>query len=224
MSLNYTYGKVTGSNGVVLHYIKTSPRNITLKAVNANVTAGTDFGVNGGFFYNSDVLSIAVNNDLPIKGVAGGYGSGWFNAKYDRGTLVWDNASSVYSVQVVGSANDIIVSDRNDYWAQGGISMSLQNDAGWAAQADAEVMPNRTGAAMRTGLVYGSGGNIWMVVTQTACSASAFRTAIKEKVGSGTLVDGIFLDGGGSSQMKCTEVSLTGDGRLVRQVFALTNK
>ncbi|MNV52284.1 hypothetical protein D3C71_1443660 [compost metagenome] len=226
MSSNYSYGKVTASNGVVLYFMKGSPRNISLAEINSNITASSnpDYGINGGFFYNEDLLSIAVDSDLPVKGTIGGYGSGWFNTKYDRGTLVWDNYSSAYSVQVVGSATDITVSNRNDYWAQGGISMSLNNDAGWETQASLEGMPNRTGLTMRTGLVYNSGLNIWMVVTKNLCTAAQFRTAIKEKIGSGTLINGIFLDGSGSSQMKCSEISLSGDGRMVRQIIKWTNK
>jgi hypothetical protein len=52
----------------------------------------------------------------------------------------------------------------------------------------------------------------------------AYRAAIKEKIGSGTLVDGIFLDGGGSSQMQCAEYSFSGDGRVVREMVRLINK
>jgi exopolysaccharide biosynthesis protein len=218
---NYSFIK---DNGIVLNVIKASPNNIILKAINSNVLSTTDFGINGGFFYNTDLLSIAVNNDVPVKGVADGYGSGWFNEKYKRGTLVWDKSASKYSVQVVSSASDIQVTSRISYWAQGGISMGLQNESGWYDQASAEGMPNIDGKTTRTALVYNSGLNIWLVVTETPCTAEAFRSAIKGQIGSGTLVDGVFLDSGGSSQMRCAEVSIDGDGRTVRQMIALINK
>ncbi|MEK8132852.1 phosphodiester glycosidase family protein [Paenibacillus filicis] len=229
MATNYTYTKYTATNGVVLHTIKTTPKNIILKAISSAVTSSSqpNYGINGGFFDFStqNILSIAVNNHAPVKGAAGDYGVGWTNAgTAKRGTLVWDDAAGKYSVQVTDSASNLTVTDKTKYWAQGGISMSLGNDSGWAAQADAEKMPNRTGKVERAGLVYNTGLNIWLVVTNTNCTAAEFRTAIKEKVGSGTLVNGIFLDGSGSSQMKCAEASVSGDGRKVPEMVALKDK
>lgn len=218
---NYSYIR---DNGVVLTVIKASPNNITLKAIDSNVTTSSSFGINGGFFYGTDLLSIAVNNDVPVKGVAGGYGSGWFNEKYSRGTLVWDRDVSRYSIQKVSSASDLEVSNRSSYWAQGGISMNLKSDSNWKYLASEEGMPNIDGNTTRTALVYSSGLNIWLVVTDTACTAEAFRSAIQGQIGSGTIVDGIFLDGGGSSQLKCAEKIIVGDGRVVRQMVALTVK
>jgi len=219
---NYTYGSITASNGVNLRYIKTSPSDTTLQAINANVTDTSYFGVNGGFFYGTDILSIAVVNGEPVKGDPGDYGSGWFNSNYDRGTLIWDPVARAYSIEVIGSASEINVRDENQYWAQGGISMSLQDDSNWYNQAvNKEHMPNPDGKAYRTGLVYNSGLSIWYIVTPTKCTATQFRAAIKEKIGSGTLVDGIFLDGSGSSQMQCSEYSFSGDGRVVREMVRL---
>ncbi|RKL63249.1 hypothetical protein DXT63_07545 [Thermoanaerobacteraceae bacterium SP2] len=219
---NYTYGNVTASNGVNLRFIKTSPNNTTLQAINANVTDTDYYGVNGGFFYNTDILSIAVVNDQPVKGNPGDYDSGWYNETYDRGTLIWDPVARVYSIVVIGSASDITVTDPDQYWAQGGISMSLQDDSNWYNQAvNVEHMPNPDGNAHRTALVYNTGLNIWYIITPTSCTAGQFRSAIKEKIGSGTLVDGIFLDGGGSSQMQCAEYSYSGDGRVVREMVRL---
>lgn len=217
---NYTYGNV--STGTLLHFIKTSPNNITLKEIAKNVTNTSEYGINGGFFYGKDQLSIAVNNGVPVRGVVGGYGSGWFNEKFSRGTLVWDKTRGKYSVQVVSSASDLDVSDQ--YWAQGGISMSLQDDANWNAIANQQGMPNMTGKTSRTALVWNTGFNLWLIVTETLCTAEQFRLAIKKNIGSGTLVDGIFLDGSGSSQMKCAEKSINGDGRSVVQMVALTNR
>jgi hypothetical protein len=215
---NYTYSEPRGPR---LSVIKASPNNIILKEINKNVASGVDTGINGGFFYSSDLLSIAVNNDIPACGVAGAYGSGWYNEKYARGTLVWDRSTGVYSVQVVKSAAELDVSDRSNYWAQGGISMSLQDDANWEAVATAQGMPNMTGSTYRTALIWNSGFNIWLVISEEACTAKAFRGAVKYLVGSGTIVDGIFLDGGGSTQMKCTENTFSGDGRSVVQMIAI---
>lgn len=220
---NYSYSKCTASNGVVLHALKTSPNNIILTSSRTAVCSQPNVAVNGGFFNFGDgaLLSIAVQNDVPVAGKRGAYGSGWYNAKYARGTLVWDAAARKYSVQCVKSADELNVSDRSRYWAQGGISMSLRDDAGWERIARQQNMPNMSGKAHRTALVYGSGLNVWAVVTNTPCTAAEFRKAVKEKIGSGTLVDGIFLDGSGSSQMRCGDVQLRGDGRCVYSVIAI---
>lgn len=220
--MSYTYSKSV-INGITMHVIKTSPKNIALKAVNTNLANVPDYGINGGFFYSTALLSIAVNNDVPVKGAKGTYGAGWTNEKYDRGTLVWDGAAGKYFVQVAGSAADLNVTNRKNYWAQGGISLSLKDDANWKAKATRENMPNMTGKVGRTALVYSSGLNIFLVVTNTACTAEAFRAAIKH-LGSGTLVDGVFLDGSGSSQLKSKEAVVRGDGRIVRQMISLITK
>lgn len=220
--MSYTYSKSV-VNGLTMHVMKSSPKNIVLKSTSSNLANVSDYGINGGFFYGSDLLSIAVNNDVPVRGVPGGYGSGWINEKYARGTLVWDGAASRYSVQTVKNAAEIDVNNRGNYWAQAGISMSLQDDTNWKSIATAQNMPNMTGSTTRTALVYNSGLNIFLVVTNTACTAEAFRKAVKQ-LGSGTIVDGVFLDGSGSSQMKCSETVLKGDGRIVRQMVALIEK
>jgi len=218
------YSKCTASNGVVLHALKCSPNDVQLRSCQTNVySQPLATAINGGFFdsRNGAVLSIAVHGDVPVKGKRGEYGSGWENAKYARGTLVWDAASRRYSIQVVRSADELQVSDRSRYWAQGGISMSLHDDGGWQQRARLQNMPNMSGKVYRTGLVYGSGLSMWMIVTNTACTAEQFRTAIKQKIGSGTLTDGIFLDGSGSSQLRCEDVSLRGDGRTVYSLVSI---
>ncbi|MDU7472562.1 MAG: phosphodiester glycosidase family protein [Paenibacillus macerans] len=224
---NYTYAAYTASNGVKLHTIKTSPNNIWINYIGAsNVPSQSYYGVNGGYFDpdTGNLLQIALNNDKPVNGTKNDYGSGYENVKVARGTLVWDATESQFSVQIVKSAADLHVIKRTRYWAQGGISMSLNSDSTWASQADKENMQNRTGNAFRTGLVYNNTNNIWLIVTDVKCTAAEFRTAIKEKVGSGTLVNGIFLDGSGSSQMKCKEKKVYGDEREVYQMVALRNE
>lgn len=218
-----SYAKCKATNGVVLHTLKCSPNDVQLRPCRTNVYSQPLAAVNGGFFDFSSgaLLSITVQNDKPVKGSRGGYGSGWHNAKYARGTLVWDAVARRYSIQVVKSADELQVSDRSRYWAQGGISMSLQDDAHWQQIARPQNMPNMAGKVYRTGLVYGSGLSLWMVVTNSPCTAESFRTAIKQKIGSGTLVDGVFLDGSGSSQMSCSAMKLRGDGRTVYSIISV---
>lgn len=222
----YTYSKTTASNGVVLQSIKTSPNEVYMKGLpgGSTIPGQSSNGINGSFFDFStgNLLTIAVNNDDPVgPGSKNDYGSGYQNAGYARGTLVWDSQKAKFSVQIVSSAASIKVESRNHFWAQGGISMTLGNDSTWASVADQQNMPNRTGNTMRAGLVYNSANNIWLVVTNTLCTASQFRSAIKEKIGSGTLVNGIFLDGSGSAQLKAGTNVATGDGRKVYSMVAL---
>ncbi|MFW5436264.1 phosphodiester glycosidase family protein [Paenibacillus apiarius] len=218
-----TYSKCTASNGVVLHYLKASPNDVQLRANRGSVCGQSATAINGGFFdfASGSILSIAVQNDKPIKGNKGDYGSGWRNAKYPRGTLAWDATARRYLMQIVQSADELNVTDRNRYWAQGGISMSLQDDRGWEKIARQQNMPNIYGKAFRTAIVYGTGLNLWLIVTNTRCSAAEFRAAVKQKIGSGTLADGIFLDGSGSSQLRCAEALLKGDGRTVCSIITV---
>lgn len=217
----YAYSRSLAANGVELHALKTSPYNIELKSVATNIASTDEYGINGGFFYNGDLLSLAMQNDRPAKDGKQEYGTGRINVKYARGTLVWDGVARAYSIQVVQAASELQVSDRQQYWAQGGISMNLRRDDLWAAQIAAEHMPAPDETRLRTGIVYNAAGNVWLVVTPTRCTAEQFRAAIRETIGSGTLVDGIFLDGDGSSQLRASEITLPGDSREVYQLITI---
>ncbi|OCT13300.1 hypothetical protein A8709_03325 [Paenibacillus pectinilyticus] len=215
------YSVKPASNGVLLHVIETSPANIGLKAITANVTDRQDNGINGGFFWQGYLLSIAVTNDLPVKGQPGDYGSGWYNTDRKRGTLVWDEKAQAFTIQVVENASELQVTDRTHYWAQGGVSMGLTNPFGWAAQAVSEEMPVINEKRMRSGIVYDRSNNVYLVVAPTPCTGEEFRTAVQEQVGDNQLVDGLFLDGDGSSQLKVANYLLPGDHREVYQMIAL---
>lgn len=220
----YTYMKLTASNNVVLHTVKTTPRNIALKAINTNVTKTKDYGINGGFFYNGDLLSLAVINNKPVKGKPGDYGTGWYNTDRPRGTLVWDDAAELFTVQIVEESDQVRVVDRSRFWAQGGVSMGLLNEAGWEKQATAEEMPAQDEERLRSGMVYDTDKNVWLVVTSTPCTVKEFRNAVKEMIAKDKLIDGIFLDGDGSSQLKVGRHELPGDKRPVYQMITLVNK
>ncbi|MDF2964473.1 MAG: hypothetical protein K0S39_6208 [Paenibacillus sp.] len=220
----YTYLEMKASNGVKLHTIQTVPQNISLKAITSNVTLTGETGINGGFFWNGDLLSIAVVNDQPLKGQQEDYGSGWYNIDYPKGTLVWDEVTRHFSVQIVQDAHELKVTDKQHYWAQGGISMSLQDEVHWETQAQKEDMPAFAEKRLRSGVVYDRKQNIWLIVTDTPSTAEQFRTAAVEMVGRGNAVDGVFLDGDGSSQMRSVEKQLKGDSREVYQMLVLKQK
>ncbi|MNY20396.1 hypothetical protein D3C86_1538720 [compost metagenome] len=177
------------------------------------------YGINGGFFYEKDLLSIASMNDKPVNGAPGQYGSGWFNVKYPRGTLVRDEAAGSYSVQVVSSVSDIQVTDRGRYFAQGGVSMNLMNDDMWESAARQEHLPYPGEKRLRSGLVYDADHKLWLIATPTLCTAAEFRQAIQESIAPGKPKEGIFLDGDGSAQLNSAEKKLTGDSRTLQQII-----
>jgi hypothetical protein len=223
MPRHYIYGKAIASNRMELHYLRTRPSNVIPESMHNNVTAVPFYGINGGFFYQDDLLSIAVVNDKPVNEAVGEYGAGAANAKYARGTLVWDGSTDRLSVQVVSLASELAVTDRSRFWAQGGISMSLGSGDQWIDQMEAENAPLPIDYCLRSAAVFDNEGYLYLVVSTTKGSLASFREAILEQIGEGKLADGIFLDGDGSSQLRSREVKLRGDGRPVVQMLRLIN-
>lgn len=217
----YTYFAAESQNGVLLHAVSTKPDLVTLQAADGPLSKYSDYGINGGFFYGEELLSIAVMNDRPVKGSSGQYGTGWFNVKYPRGTLVWDEAAGTFSVQVVSSADELNVQDRSRYFAQGGISMNLMNEAIWQSEAEAEHLPYGDEKRLRSGLIYDLSGNLWLIVTPTLCTVAEFRTAIQNNIAPGVPKEGIYLDGDGSAQLNSAEHILRGDSRALRQIITV---
>ncbi|MDP5274135.1 phosphodiester glycosidase family protein [Chengkuizengella axinellae] len=221
---DYKYEKLKASNGVELHVLQTDPNYISFKTINENVSEAELIGINGGFFYESFLLSIAVEDGTPANGEVNKYGSGWFNEKYARGTLVFDKVTNKFAIQVVKSTDEINITDRSKYWAHGGVSMSLQNEEHWKERKEEEALPYPDGQHLRSGLVFDREGNVYLIVSSTKSTADLFRDAVLEKVAVGVLVDGIFLDGDGSSQLYSDEVKLAGDSRDVVQMIVISNK
>ncbi|UQZ36060.1 hypothetical protein C2I18_22520 [Paenibacillus sp. PK3_47] len=216
----YEYLEVTTPEQVNLHMMAVAPEDIALRAAGIPLRQVAAYGINGGFFYGEDLLSVAIVNDVPVNGTRGGYGSGWFNAKYARGTMVWNGTDGRLSVQTVSSGDELKITDRAHYWAQGGISMHLQQEELWTTAMRAEHLPYADEQRLRSGMVYDSSGKLWLIVTPTLCTAEQFRTAVLHSVpGEGR--EGIFLDGDGSSQMNAEEIVLTGDSRPVVQMIAV---
>ena len=210
-----------GDPGVVLHVLQTDPSDISLHAINENVTRSGKTGINGGFFWEGQLLSIAVNDGYPVNGKPNEYGSGWFNEKYKRGTMVYDKATKSLSVQRAASVGDLRISDASSFWAQGGVSMSLQEKSDWRSTAiEEEALPFPDDQRLRSAMVYDLQGVVYLIVSSTPCTAEQFRKAILREVGA-ELVDGIFLDGDGSSQLLAGKKKLEGDRRKVLQMIAI---
>lgn len=220
---SYSFMEAQSTGNTHLYMMSLSPDDVILKAAGAPLRQVAAYGINGGFFYDDALLSIAIMNDIPVNGVKNGYGSGWFNAKYARGTLVWDSAARNFSVQVVSSGDELNVSDRNQYFAQGGISMNLAHEELWEAAIAEEHLPYADEKRLRSGMVYDNADKLWLIVTTTPSTAAEFRSAVLETIpGEGR--EGIFLDGDGSSQMNADEIILTGDSRSVVQMIAVSGE
>lgn len=219
---DYRYESLTASNGMKLHVLVAKPAHISLEVVSQNVTLTQKVGINGGFFYGESLISMGVMNGKAVNGPLSEYGSGGENMKYARGTLVWDGESNQLSVQVVSKASELKVKDSTRFWAQGGISMSLSDDDHWGEQAKLENAPFPDEPRLRSGAVYDQKGLLYLIVSETKGTLESFRSAIQEKLGDHMLVDGIFLDGDGSSQLLSKEKSLAGDHRPVLQMMRIT--
>lgn len=220
-ALHYSYFSKTSTSEVKLHVLQTMPAYVTLETINTNVTLTGKVGINGGFFYGNQLLSIGVVNSIPVNKEIGNFGTGSENVKYARGTLVWDGASDSLSVQVASQASEIKVKDHTRFWAQGGISMSLGDDAHWTEQSVKENAPFPDDNRLRSAAVYDQAGALYLIVSETKNSLSVFREAIISSIGDGKLVDGIFLDGDGSSQLFGSKASLPGDNRPVVQMIRI---
>lgn len=220
-NLHYTYFSEMSSNGMKLHVLKTKPAYVTLETINNNVTLAGKVGINGGFFYGNQLLSIGMVDSQPVNKEIGNFGTGNENVKYERGTLVWDGASDALSVQVVSHASELKVKDHTRFWAQGGISMSLGLDDQWVQQTLKEHAPFPDDDRLRSAAVYDQAGDLYLIVSETKGSLAVFREAIVASVGEGKLVDGIFLDGDGSSQLFSSEAALPGDNRPVVQMLRI---
>ncbi|SEO97150.1 phosphodiester glycosidase family protein [Paenibacillus sp. OV219] len=217
----YQYMEKVASNGFKLHMLQTDPSNISLEIVRQNLALSDYYGVNGGFFYDTSLLSMAIMNGQPVGGAKGQYGAGDENTKFPRGTLVWDGVSNKLTVQIVSKASELRVSDPLHFWAQGGISMSLGKDDLWQGRAMLENAPLMDNDHLRSAAVYDRQGKLYLIVSSTKGTLADFRTAILEQLGSVQLVDGIFLDGDGSSQLQAAEKVLPGDSRPVVEMMRI---
>lgn len=220
-----TYIQTTTDNGVTLHVLQTEPDNISLLTINDNVARSGHSGINGGFFWEDQLLSIAVMDGVPANGNAKEYGSGWFNTKYDRGTMVYDRITKKVDVQRAISAGDLRITDETKFWAQGGVSMNLRDDNRWYQIAiDEEGLPFPSDKRLRSAMAYDTSGDIYLIVSSNKCTAEQFRNAIKSSVAFEKLQEGIFLDGDGSSQLLAGNAKLKGDSRTVVQMIAVNGK
>lgn len=229
--MSYTFSSLTASNGITLKVIKTNPGNIKPVSISplAAVTSGSVYGVNAGFANNSnytECYSIGVYNDVPVRGTKGNHNTGWFNEYYTRGTLVYDAYLGYLSVKVIDNASQAGFVRPDMYWAIGGISLGLQN-TNWSSQMTTEHVDGIGGvssSAARTAIVYDGSNNVHLVITESKTTITKFRAAILEKIAN--VRDGVLLDGGGSTEMLCSEYKFVGTdpNRKLGFMIGLINK
>lgn len=227
---NYTYSTNT-TPSVKVSAIVTAPSNIKLIGYSTvssrkNLAGSGMYGINGGYynFGNADIYNIAMQDGKPVS--SQGYCDGSTNNSYTRGTIYYDGTALKFTK--VKYASDIVGINKVGTWAQGGVSMSL-GDSNWKTiiNSNNENLSNPDSPSGRSAMaVYG--GKVYLIVAESDCTATVFRANILKWFGMTDTVGGtsttkfaIFLDGSGSSQLKCAEKSITGDSRLLGQIISL---
>ena len=241
MANNYTYISTT-QNGVELHIIKTYAANIWLRTF-SEVKNFEDYpalyGVNGGWFENkknNTTLNVAMFN-------------GSYVCADDTTDPIMDGSSNCVGEHVIGylgTAQDTLFYQKvihaeedmiqlggfgSGSWAQGGVAMTL-GASNWrdyvGATFASEYLP--AGSPGRTAMVVNLNTNdVYLIVKQSSpgVTPATFRSAIQSyfNITDGNsphpYFKGLFLDGGGSSQMNCAEKKINGDGRALVQAIQL---
>ncbi len=219
---NYTYmDAVCGTS--TLHIIRTAGGNLKLKNIQRKTPSQEGMiGINAGFFRwkNPDGTisnSVAVFN---IAKCAGSYvgpdpspNGGEYNGNGCGAGAIYRSSSGSYGYREVRDAlTDPIlkVLTGAKSWAQGGAGMYL-GYSGWLSKAGVNWDNNleTSGASGRTALVVDTvKDNAYLIVSSDPIKYIPFRTAIMQYL---EIVDGstastrflgLFLDGGGSSQIR----------------------
>lgn len=226
-----------------LNILRTKASNVSLLKNSGSVANSGRVAINGGYFVcpasknKSALTTISVVNDIPLytykdykngrvcdTSIPNSNYSGWVNVDGKRGTIVYDGETKTVNLQYVSNADEISVSDRSNYWAIGGASMNLSYDENtWLP----DIAYASDGYNRRTGIFYDAYGYLYLIVTnnKTTMTANGFRDCIRQYIHDYSIgLDGsagIFLDGNGSSQMNCAEVSIKGDSRFVPSILSI---
>lgn len=233
MATNHTHHSGTYS-GKKLHILTTSATNIRMYNLNGgkSLLDSSYYGVNGGFF-SSRALNIAMSDGKVIGATTNNWCGG--------GVITWNgNYFKRYQTTQILAALDDDVLTKNGTWAQGGHDMRLGNSQ-WLTKLYGDIGGNPSkelkniveGSSLRTGIVVDTlSKNTYLIISDTACSFGGFRDAVQEylgikEAGENNRYYGLFLDGGGSTQMKykqgstTTEVDKSGQNRPLYQIIAL---
>ena len=226
-------------SGKTLHIITTHANNICMKNLNGkqSLIDSSYYGINGGFF-DSAALNIAMSDGQVI----GDLNNSWC----DGCVITWNGAylKKYQPIQNLAELDDDVLT-QSGTWAQGGHAMRLgarswlellYSDVG-ITDPDGTNLKNDIveSSRYRTGLVVDSVTKSTHLITcDTPCSFAGFRTAIQTFLdivttdNENTRYYGLFLDGGGSTQMKYRDRSNTtfaidksGQNRKLFQIIAL---
>lgn len=230
----HTYSRAY-SNGIYLHIISTTAQDIELVNLQyGKLRTSEYYGMNGGWYNpigsTRQVISLAFSNGhnvgpASIDGDQNYVGSG---------VMYW-SGSTLKVVSGVTSPSGLPIY-ANGTWAQGGYSMHLGN-TNWAELTLAEPAAANVFYDSRAGksamVAHMSQKRVYLVITQNAATWETFRTAIQNYMGisdmganDSTTLQGIFLDGSGSSQMKSKSNGYieSSDNRALCQIVAIRSE
>ena len=193
-------------------------------------------------------LSMVNNSSVnPNAAPTGYYGSGFVNGEDDRtgnivlvprGTMIYDpRQTNKVRVDTIGSYTEISPALSTGCWAQGGMNMfrsyETNNENTWYNNLSPEKPNGASGssAAYRTGMVYNPSTNmLYLVISENTCNFWNFRKAIIEIIFNNNLINntvkGVFLDGGGSTEMSYNRYSNYGSystPRAIAQMLKVLN-
>ena len=238
---SYTYTSVT-KNGINLYIIKTTANNIQPKNANRSwnlTTCPNDFyGINATWFNltpsnDNSVLNIAMYNGSVVGSNNPNY-CGEINDIGEHVIAYTSNSNNTLKYQHALHLSEIsgLGGGGSGSWAIGGAAISLGN-SNWEENVGntfSVLYLNNTTTA-RTAIVANTNSNdIYLIVGKATSGfyVSDFCTAIQQYLGISdtssydhTYYKGLFLDGGGSSELVCDEVTCSGDGRTLTGVLLL---
>ncbi|TVX92359.1 phosphodiester glycosidase family protein [Paenibacillus agilis] len=233
------YSKTT-HNGRDVRVIEADSEAISVVKIDNTVTASGNYGVNGTFFSSSnDFLGIAVNNDTAIGGNAR------FNAygNKQRGTFYCyrdlRSGNRVHDVANVRKVEDFPLSPNMKLYAIGGLNLYVNEniieqefyrrlDVNEEASGINNVIKksgstySSPGLRARTAIGYSyTTGKVVLVVFQSE-TPWGMRQFMKDK----GCAMAVYLDGGGSSQMRYKSGQTTGtfvpeSASGIREVFSM---
>lgn len=243
---NYTYMTAT-YDGVVLHIIRTSSGNIKLHNLlyTKNLQEAGVIGINGGFYAQGNKLLNIAKSDgayvgtgtAPYNGKANSCGSGVIYRKAD-GTMYFAEGKNVDDDESLSEVKELTGTVS---WAQGGAGIypgySKWRDENLAFFVD---MDKENPTACRSAMVVDFERDfVYLIITRNSVAYSKFRSAIMKLLNVTDTSDtdkyilsdryaGVFLDGGGSSQLRAvspqnSSVLIPQNGRNMMQIIILRN-
>jgi len=253
---SYQYN-ATDSNYI---YIKTPASNVTVRVINDELYNSNYYGVNGTFFAPSSgtpgAADFTMPNSVGISWYDGATVEGstviasdykkvnyWENnlkdngTKIARGSFTITNTTEGYKCAVY--SNSTATGIRNAISGCkaiiGGGQLQLQYaesvfDSTFINESWGNV--SRTESTRRTGLGFKVESNVWyvyLIISKAGSTLYQLRNYMKNTL---ACYDGIFLDGGPSTQMRCGELTERGSyyiplihaGRTISTAVVLINK